>query len=99
MGRSKYSDVTKGYGLGEDDSLVKVIVDGDTRKILGASVVGTDASDLVQQLVYLMNTDDQTYFPIARAQVIHPALSEAVVRAFGNMRPVGEHVHKHVHQH
>jgi len=101
VGKSKFSDVTKGYALAEDDSLVKVVVDGNTRKIIGASIVGTHASDLVQQLVYLMYTNDQTYIPIARAQVIHPALSEAVVRAFGNMRPVGgggggQH-HRHQH--
>jgi hypothetical protein len=55
------------------------------------------AAILVQQLVYLMNTEEQDYTPLALAQTIHPALSEVVVGAFGNLRPVGEHVHEHVH--
>jgi dihydrolipoamide dehydrogenase len=99
VGRAKYTDVTKGYGLGEEDSLVKVIVDGESRKILGAHIVGSEAADLVQQVVYLMYTNDQTYIPMARAQIIHPALSEVVVRAFGNMQPVGGQAHHHGHGH
>ncbi|MCK5253439.1 MAG: dihydrolipoamide dehydrogenase, partial [Thermoplasmata archaeon] len=38
-----------------------------------------------------------TFYPLARAQVIHPALSEVVVRAFGNLQhpagAPGEHGH------
>lgn len=101
VGKSKYSDVTKGYAMGENDTLIKVIVDWETRKILGAHIAGPEASDLCMQLVYLMNTPDQTYIPMARAQVIHPALSEAVTRAFGNLQPVGDgHGHAgHNHTH
>jgi dihydrolipoamide dehydrogenase len=99
VGKAKYTDCAKGFAMGEDDSLVKVIVEAKRRRILGAHVVGTDASDLVQQVVYLMNTDDQDYMPMARAQVIHPALSEAVVNAFANLQPLGGHAHGHSHDH
>jgi mycothione reductase len=92
VGKAPYSSVTKGYAMKEDDSLVKVIVDQKTRKILGCHIVGTDAAILVQQVVYMMNTDDQTYLPLARSQVIHPALSEAVIQAFARMVPP-DHVH------
>jgi hypothetical protein len=38
--------------------------------------------------------------PFARAQTIHPALSEVVVGALDNLRPVGEHQHGHAgHEH
>ena len=55
VGRAKYTDVTKGYAMGEEYSLVKVIVDQETRRILGCHIVGSEAADLVQQVVYLMN--------------------------------------------
>jgi dihydrolipoamide dehydrogenase len=98
VGRAQYTDVAKGFAMGEEDSLVKVIVDSQTRKILGCHIAGSYASDLVQQVVYLMNTDSQTYIPMARAQVIHPALSEVVITAFANMVPPGhEHLHEHNH--
>lgn len=102
VGRAKYTDVTKGYAMDEEDSLVKVVVDGDTRKILGASIVGSEAADLVQQIVYLMNTDNQDYMPLANSQIIHPALSEVVINAFANLTPPGQvhgHAHEHGHEH
>ncbi|NYT02782.1 MAG: dihydrolipoyl dehydrogenase [Methanosarcinales archaeon] len=91
VGRATYADVAKGYAMGEEDTLAKAIVDAATMKILGFHVIGSSSPDLVQQVVFLMNTDDQDYMPLARSQVIHPALSEVVVRAFGNL----EHVHHH----
>jgi len=97
VGLKKYHDSAKGYAMGEEDGFVKVIVDEHTDKILGAHIIGPHAAILVQQLVYLMNAGEQDYWPLALAQTIHPALSEVVVGAFGNLRPVGEHIHEHVH--
>jgi len=98
VGRARYTDVAKGYAMGEEDSLVKVIVDGKTRKILGCHIVGSEAAILVQQAVYLMNAGNQDYMPMAISQIIHPALSEVVARAFSNLAPPG-HVHEHAHRH
>jgi mycothione reductase len=94
VGRARYMDVTKGYAMGEEDGMVKVIVEQGTGRILGCHIVGPHAAILVQQIVYLMNAGDQDYMPLADAQVIHPALSEVVINAFGNMAPPG-HVHAH----
>jgi len=91
VGWSRYTDVAKGYAMGEEDGLVKVMVNEDNGQILGCHAVGTHASDLVQQVVYLMNAEDGSYMPIVRAQVIHPALSEVVVRAFANLMPTSEY--------
>jgi dihydrolipoamide dehydrogenase len=96
LGYSEYIDCAKGYAMAEDEGLVKVIVDQGSRRILGAHIVGTNAAILVQQIVYLMNAGDQTYMPLARSQCIHPALSEAVVRAFGALEdPDHEHHDDH----
>ncbi len=94
VGRAGYADVTMGYAMAEENSLVKVVVDQETRRILGCQIVGSEAAILVQQVVYLMNAGDQDYFPLADSQIIHPALSEVVVRAFANLAPPG-HVHAH----
>jgi len=96
VGVKKYYDVAKGYAMGEEDGFVKVIVEVETGRILGAHIIGPHAAMLVQQLVYVMNTEEEDYFPLARAQTIHPALSEVVVGAFGNLRPVGDHRHEDV---
>jgi dihydrolipoamide dehydrogenase len=66
----------------------------ETKKILGASVIGPHAAILLQPLVYLMNTGDQSFIPLAKSQTIHPALSEAVIGAFARL-----HIHEHEHEH
>lgn len=95
VGVKNYYNTAKGYAMGEEEGFVKVIVEERTGRILGAHIIGPHAAILLQPLVYLMNTEEQDYLPLARAQTIHPALSEVVVGAFGNLRPVGEERHEH----
>jgi dihydrolipoamide dehydrogenase len=83
--------------MGEEDGFAKVVVEQGTGRILGGHVIGPHAAILVQPLVYLMNAGDEDYLPLARAQTIHPALSEVLIGAFGNLRPVGEGAHHHHH--
>lgn len=107
VGEAMYTDAIKGYAMGEDTSFVKVIVSAKTGKILGAHAIGPHATAMVQPLVYLMNSEKGTYTPLARAQTIHPAMEEIMVRAFGNMRPGrgqekhfgGDHNHDHSNGH
>jgi mycothione reductase len=99
VGINPYTNTAKGYAMGEEDGFVKVVVEQGTGRILGAHIIGPHAAILVQPLVYLMNAGDQDYMPLARAQTIHPALSEVVIGAFGNLQPVGAHAHHHDHGH
>jgi len=92
VGRARYGDVTKGYAMAEEESLVKVVVNREDGRILGCQIVGTEAADLAQQVVYLMNAGYQDYGPVARSMVIHPALSEVVARAFANLMPPKEDI-------
>ena len=94
VGMAAYIDTAKGYAMNEEDGFVKVVVDANDLKILGASIIGPNAAIMLQALVYLMNSGDQSLTPIARSQTIHPALSEVVVNAFGNLEdPQHEHHH------
>lgn len=109
VGQASYTDAIKGYAMGDDGkSFVKVIVDAKNRKILGAHAIGPHATAMVQPLVYLMNAGDGDYLPLVKAQTIHPAMEEIMIRAFGNMRPGkgqekyfgGHHGgHQHSHEH
>ena len=96
VGASKYYDTAMGYADSDEDAFVKVIVEYPSMKILGGTVVGPQAALLVQQIVGLMNSENQTYAPLARSQIIHPTLSEALASAFGalapaNFEPEGHH--------
>jgi mycothione reductase len=101
VGVSKYYDTAMGFAYADEDAFVKVVVEYPSRRILGGTVVGPQASTLIQQIVNMMSSDSQTYAPLVRAQVIHPTLSEAVASAFGQLRPVNfeppEHHHEHSH--
>ncbi|MCD1294049.1 dihydrolipoyl dehydrogenase [Methanocella sp. CWC-04] len=85
VGKAVYMDAAKGYAMAEQDGFVKLIVEKDTRKILGCSIIGPEAPVMIQQVVYLMNTDSQDLTPLMRAQIIHPTLSEVITKAVGNL--------------
>lgn len=97
VGRSMYRDTAKGYAM-DEEGMAKAIVDAKSGIILGFHVVGSSAPELVQQVAYLMNAGNRDFIPMARAQVIHPAISEVVVRAFGNLSHP-EHRHEHQSEH
>jgi dihydrolipoamide dehydrogenase len=85
VGRARYMDTAKGYALDAQDGFVKVITEENTGIILGCSVVGEFAPEIVQQVVWLMNCGKQDYAPVFRGQIIHPAISEVLGRAFSNL--------------
>lgn len=87
IGVANYRDTAMGGAMGEPDGFVKVLVENKTGKILGAHIIGPEASSLIQEIINAMTTDDKSYAPIVRAMHIHPALSEVVQQAFGNLRP------------
>ncbi len=92
VGVALYRDTAMGAAMGEPDGFVKVIVEQQTDRILGAHIIGPEASVLIQEIINVMNTDDRNYSSIMRAMHIHPAMSEVVQNAFGNLRPA-DHVH------
>lgn len=86
VGYYKYENTAKGEAMDAKDYFVKVIVERDTYKILGAHIIGPHASILIQEIVNLMYTEDGSAMPIFRGMHIHPALSEVVERAFYSLR-------------
>ena len=98
VGVSKYFDTAMGYAYADEETFAKVIVEYPTRRILGATAVGPQASVLIQQVVNMMYSESQTYSELVRAQIIHPALSEVLASAFGRLRPANfEPEHHHTH--
>jgi mycothione reductase len=76
-----YSDTAYGWALEDTTSFVKVLADPATRLLLGAHLIGPQASTLIQPLIQAMclgNTADQV---AASVLYIHPALTEAVEQA------------------
>jgi len=93
IGVQRYEDTAKGEAMGLRDYFVKVIVERTTKKILGAHIIGPYASILIQEIVNLMYTSEQSTRPLMTAMHIHPALSEVVSRAFASLVPPKEYHH------
>ncbi len=87
VGKAFYRDTAMGGAMGEPEGFVKVIVEQETGKILGGHIIGAEASILIQEIVNAMVTENGSFATIVRAMHIHPALSEVVQQAFGNLRP------------
>ncbi|MFQ6011239.1 MAG: dihydrolipoyl dehydrogenase [Nitrososphaerales archaeon] len=92
IGFQKYEDTAKGEAMASRDYFTKVIVELNSRKILGAHIVGPYASLLIQEIINAMNMADGDYSMITNSMHIHPALSEVVERAFlSKMSPQDYH--------
>jgi len=76
-----YAAAAYGWAMEDTDSAVKVIAHAETRKLVGAHIIGPQASTLIQQLIQGMHFD-LTVDQMAREQYyIHPALTEVVEQA------------------
>lgn len=85
VGYNWYESTAKGEAMMVKDYFVKVIVEKDSYRILGAHIIGPYASVLLQEIVNLMYTHDQSVMPIYNGMHIHPALSEVVEGVFYNL--------------
>jgi mycothione reductase len=97
VGFYRYRDTAKGQAIGERDGFVKLVVDAESRAILGAHLVGPQAAILIQEVVTRMYSPDRSVDPIWNGMHIHPALSEVVERAAGNLVTVDEYAHLLAH--
>ena len=76
-----FSSAAYGWAMEDTDSAVKVIAHSETRRLIGAHIIGPQASTLIQQLIQGMHFD-LTVDQMARHQYyIHPALPEVVEQA------------------
>lgn len=81
VGRQEYAGIAYGWALEDTDGFAKIIVDAGTTQILGAHIIGAEATTLIQQLIQAMSTG-QTARDIATTQYwIHPAMPELLENA------------------
>jgi dihydrolipoamide dehydrogenase len=93
IGFQRYEDTAKGEAMNAKDYFAKVILERDSMRILGAHIVGPHASILIQEIINLMYTQDQSARPMQDSMHIHPSLSEVVQRAFGSLMEPEQYRH------
>ncbi|KUH99116.1 mycothione reductase [Mycobacterium sp. IS-3022] len=76
-----YSDVAYGWAMEDTTGIAKLVVDDDTGLLLGAHIMGHQASSLIQPIIQAMAFDLPAQ-DMARGQYwIHPALPEIIENA------------------
>ena len=93
IGFYKYADTAKGEAMALKNEFVKIIIKRDTEQIIGAHIIGPEASVLIQEVINLMYTEHQSLAPLTQAMHIHPALSEVVERAFHSFMTPDQYHH------
>ena len=88
IGFHRFRETTRGEAMQIDDDFAKIIVDRSTNRILGAHVIGHQASVLIQEVVTLMYTPERSVLPVFQGMHIHPSLSEVIERAVLSLMPV-----------
>ena len=77
----RYGSTAYGWALQDTTSFVKVLADPETRLLLGAHLIGPQASILVQPLVQAMCLGSTIDDVATGVLYIHPALTEVVEQA------------------
>jgi len=77
VGRMAYGTNGKAMGLAETDGMVKTIFDAETGELLGAHIVGAEATELIVSL-QLARTLETTEAELAHHMFPHPTLSEMI---------------------
>lgn len=75
-----FGRIARAYETGRTAGVVKVVLDADAERILGAAVVGAEAAELVTVYQVLMEADAPVR-ALVDAQMIHPAYVEGLQSA------------------
>ena len=87
VGKMKMAQVGRARERGETQGFMQVLVDANSRKILGASLLGIEADEAVHALLDVMYAD-APYTVITRAMHIHPTVSELLPTLLGDLKPL-----------
>ena len=79
VGRARESGETQGF--------MKIVVDAETKRILGAAVLGLSGDEVVQSILEVM-VADKPYTQINRGIHIHPTVTELVPTLLEGLKPL-----------
>jgi len=87
VGQRPMSRVGRAIEKDETHGFMKVIVDVESRRILGAAILGTGGDEAIHGILDIMNAG-APYTALQRAVPIHPTVSELIPTVLGEMREV-----------
>lgn len=87
VGKIAMTNVARAKERAETQGLMKIVVDGETDRVLGAAILAVEGGELVQILSTLMLAD-KPYTLLKGAIYIHPTLAEGFFGLMESVQPV-----------
>ena len=87
VGQRPMTRVARAVEKGETQGFMKILVDGDTKEILGASILGPGGDEVVHCVLDMMIAK-VPYTVLQRAMHIHPTVSELLPTILGVLKPL-----------
>ena len=87
VGKIAMEDVSRAFEKGETEGFMKILVDADTKEILGASFLGTSGDEAIHCVLDAMYAK-APYTVLQRAMHIHPTVAEFIPTILGDLAPL-----------
>jgi pyruvate/2-oxoglutarate dehydrogenase complex dihydrolipoamide dehydrogenase (E3) component len=85
IGNRPMTHVGRAVEKGETAGMMQVVVDAETKKILGAAILGTGGDEAIHGILDMMNADAD-YTQLQWAVPIHPTVSELIPTLLNEMK-------------
>ncbi|HEY5807149.1 MAG TPA: FAD-containing oxidoreductase [Povalibacter sp.] len=86
IGSRPMTKVGRAIEKGETLGFMKIIVDAQTQRIVGAAILGVGGDEAIHGVIDVMNAG-APYTALQRAVPIHPTVSELIPTMLGELRP------------
>jgi pyruvate/2-oxoglutarate dehydrogenase complex dihydrolipoamide dehydrogenase (E3) component len=87
VGKMMMSRVGRAKERSETQGFMKVLVDAESKRILGASLLGIGGDEIIHSILDIMYAD-APYTVIQRAMHIHPTVTELIPTLLGDLQPL-----------
>lgn len=87
VGKRPMTRVGRAVEKGETQGFMKVVVDADTREILGAAILGVGGDEAIHAILDVMSAK-APYTTLSRTMHIHPTVSELIPTMLQEMSPL-----------
>ena len=87
VGKMMMARVGRAQERSETQGFMKVLIDAESERILGASILGIGGDEIIHSLLDIMYAD-APYTVIQRAVHIHPTVTELIPTMLGDLKPL-----------
>jgi len=87
IGKRPMTRVGRAVEKGETQGFIKILVDAETKYILGAAILGTEGDEAIHCILDVMYAK-APYTVLQRSVNIHPTVSELIPTVLGELKPL-----------